>query len=193
MGILAVALAIAAYLPYIREILAGRATPHPYSWLVWGFSGTLIAGLSFAYGGGFGVIPIVVVVILCFTVSLLGFFYGGRKNIKLKDSVFLLLSVLALIMWLFVQQPLISIILLVATDMLALIPSIRKVWKKPYSEPPALWITNGSRQLLVLLALEHYNLITMLGPASWIIANFGFAMLLLARRKVIPRPRGRQA
>lgn len=111
----------------------------------------------------------------------------GKKDITKLDTVFFILSLVALFLWLVAKQPVLSVILVASTDMLGFVPTIRKSWNKPYSETLFLYELNTIRHGLSLLALEQYNIVTWLYPVSWTIANGLFSVMLIIRRKQISK------
>ena len=67
---------------------------------------------------------------------------------------------ISLAIWIFAKQPVISVILLSLTDMLAFVPTIRKSWNKPHTETLFSYQMNTFRFVLALIALHHYTIIT---------------------------------
>jgi hypothetical protein len=186
LGIVAVLLAFIAYIPYFRDILKKKTIPHPYSWLIWGLSSALTFGLSFSNGGGAGSWTLVATTIICLTIAGLAFKNGGRKFVTKKDVVLLIVALFALVLWVFADQPVLSISLLVFTDMIGIIPSLTKAWKKPYTETLSLWVISTFRHGVSITALASYNIVTLLDPSAWVIANGVFALVLIYRRRVVP-------
>lgn len=183
-SIIAVLLTFIAYVPYIRDTLRGKTTPHVYTWFIWGLVTAIAFGLQVGAGAGVGSWVTLAVVIACFLVFILGL-RNGRKDITKLDTIFLILSFIALFLWLVVKQPVLSVLLVSFTDMLSFIPTIRKSWNKPHSETLFLYSLTSFRHGLSLLALEHYSIVTWLYPATWTIANALFSLMLIIRRKQV--------
>jgi hypothetical protein len=112
-------------------------------------------------------------------------FRNANKHIKKIDIVFLVLALLAIPLWLIVKQPVLSVILLSAVDMLGFVPTVRKSWNDPYSETLSLYTITTFRYALTILALSQYNIVTVLFPATWIAANAVFSVILIVRRRKI--------
>jgi hypothetical protein len=93
------------------------------------------------------------------------------------------LALLAIPLWLIVKQPVLSIILLSTIDMLGFIPTVRKSWNLPYSETLSLYTITTFRHGLSIVALQHYSIVTVLFPATWVLANALFSILLIVRRR----------
>lgn len=183
-SIIAVFLTFVAYVPYVRDTFSGKTTPHVYTWFIWGLVTAIAFGLQVGGGAGVGSWVTLAVVIACFFVFILGM-RNGKKDITSSDTIFFLLSLAALFLWLGAKQPVLSILLVSATDMLGFVPTIRKSWNKPYSETLFLYELNAFRHALSLFALQQYSIVTWLYPASWTIANGLFSIMLIIRRKQI--------
>lgn len=185
-SIVAVVLVFTGYVPYIRDILKNKTIPHIYSWILWGGVTAIAFALQVTGGAGLASLVTLSAVIMCFVVVVLSFWlHRSRFDITLLDTVFLILGIISLIVWLVAKQPVASAILATTTDLLAFVPTIRKSWKKPYSETLSSNVLNTIRFSLASYALQRYTIVTMLYPLSWAIANGLFAIMLIYRRRII--------
>jgi|SRR3989344_839620 len=183
-SLIAVLLTFIAYVPYIRDTLKGKTTPHVYTWFIWALVTAIAFGLQVSAGAGVGSWVTFAVVLACSTVFILGL-RNGKKNITKVDTMFLFLSFIALFFWLIAKQPVLSIILVSLIDMLGFIPTIRKSWNKPYSETLLSYEINTFRHGISILALQQYNIVTWLYPVTWTIANGLFSLMLIVRRRQV--------
>ena len=181
-AVIAVGLSIIGYAPYIHDTLKGKTTPHIFTWLIWGLNATIAFALQVSAGAGVGSWITLTVAILNFIVILLGLRIG-KKDITKSDTIFLLLSFVAIFLWLIVKQPVLSVILVVTIGMLGFAPTIRKSWNRPHSETLFLYGLNMFRHTLGLFALQQYSIITWLYPAAWTAANGLFSLMLIVRRR----------
>lgn len=184
-AILAIILTFVGYAPYFRDLFRDRTKPHIFSWLVWSIVTAIIFALQVSAGAGFGALVTLAVAIISLAIFLIGL-KKGHKVIKAIDVVFLALALLTIPLWLISNQPEISMVLLSTIDMLGFAPTIRKSWNAPHSETLSLYIITTFRHSLSLAALEAYNIVTILFPATWVIANAAFALMLVQRRRIIP-------
>lgn len=184
LSIIAILLTFIAYLPYIRDALRGKTTPHVYTWFIWGFVTAITYGLQVNAGAGVGSWVTLVVAVFCFIVFALGI-RNKKKDITLADTVFLILAFIALFIWLIAKQPILSVILISSIDMLGFIPTIRKSWNKPYSETLFSYELDFFRHGLSILALQKYSIITWLYSATWMVACGLFSIMLIIRRKQV--------
>jgi hypothetical protein len=187
LGITAILLTFAGYIPYVRDIIRKRTHPHTYSWFMWATTSLIIFGLQLKGGAGTGAFVTLAAVIVTYFIFGLALKYG-KSDITRMDTFFLMLAIIAASLWLLAKQPMLSVILLTVAETLAFIPTIRKSWNKPYDETLSSYGLNALRFILALVALGHYNLLTTLYPAAWALSNGSFWILLVARRQVIPAP-----
>lgn len=183
-GAIAVVLTFVAYIPYYRDILKGKTRPHIYSWSLWGLLTILIVALQIKGGAGAATWVTSAAGLLCLGVVALSF-KNGQRDITYSDTITAVLSLIAIGFWLIAKQPIISIFLVVAADMLAFFPTVRKSWSEPYTETLSLYITNALRFALALFAVEHYTILSTLWIAAWATGNALFSIMLIIRRKYL--------
>jgi len=179
---LAVALTFIGYVPYIRDSLKKKITPHAFTWFVWTLAGGIAYGLQILGGAGVGSWALLAAVIACLIIFILSLRIGD-KDITRSDIVLLVLALISLYLWLGVDKPIWSVFFVTAAEILAIIPTVRKTWNKPYSEN--LWAYEVAilRHGLSITALQQFNILTVLYPASWAMVCSIFTSLVLMRRK----------
>lgn len=183
-GIIAVVLTFVGYIPYFIDIHNGKTKPHMFSWLVWSVTTGVVIALQISAGAGPSVWVTCSVWLMLVTVFCLSFRYG-HKDRRAIDIIFLITALAAIPLWLFAKQPILAIALLCTIEMLGFAPTIRKAWVDPYSETLAMYAVTSFRHILALLALANWNIVSYLFPLTWVIANGGFAILLVVRRRII--------
>ncbi len=181
-GIIAVTLTFVAYIPYYRDILKGKTRPHIYSWSLWGLLTILLVALQIKGGAGPATWVTAAAGLLCIGVVFLSL-KNGKKDITTSDTVVAVLALLAIAFWLLVDQPEVSITLVILADMLAFIPTVRKSYHHPHTETLSLYVTNALRFGLALLAVEHYTYLSSSWIVAWVIGNALLSVLLVVRRK----------
>ncbi len=180
----AVILTFVGYGPYIKDTLKGKTKPHVYTWFIWGLVTLIAYALQLSGGAGVGSLVTLAAGLVCLFIALLGLRVSRKdKNIDTIDTICFLLALFALGLWIFAKQPLIAVVIVSSADMLGFVPTIRKSWHKPYQETLFSYEMNTFRFALAIYALENYNLVTLLYPLTWIIANGLFSIYLILRRK----------
>ncbi len=185
-SIVAIILVFVGYVPYIIDTVKGTTRPHAFSYFLWALLVYIIFALQLQAGGGLGswiTFTVATVMVVVFALSL----KNGKRDIRKVDFIFLAIALLAIPVWLVADQPVLSIILLSTIDMLGFAPTVRKSWVDPWSETLFMYFMTAIRHSLAVIALTEINLVTALFPITWTIANVLFIILLIARRKQLPK------
>lgn len=184
LGTIAIIIAVISYIPYYRDIFAGKTKPHAFTWLVW----AILNGIAFAGQvhdkGGAGAWAVGFTTLATFSIFVIALF-KGEKDIRRFDWLCLGGAVLSLIPWVITSEPLISIILITIIDVFGFLPTVRKSIRKPHQETLATYALSTLKYGLVVAALQSYTLVTVLFPLSIAILNGLFVLLLVVRRRQI--------
>ena len=184
LGTIAIIVAVVSYLPYFRDIFAGKTKPHAFTWLVW----AVLNGIAFAGQihdkGGAGTWAVGFTTLATFSIFLMAL-VKGEKDIRRFDWLCLGSAVLSLIPWIITNEPLLSVILITIIDIFGFLPTVRKSIRKPHQETLTTYALSTLKYGLVVVALQNYTLVTVLFPLSIAILNGLFVLLLLIRRRQI--------
>jgi len=166
---------------YIRDTIKGKITPHPLSWGIWLIitCTVFLAQISDNAGPGAwmnGVVTLINLIILTLSLK------NGLGIIRKLDVIVFSLAIIAILTWIITSSPFYSVIILVVANTLGFIPTFRKSFHQPYSEPIYLYSIGFFRHGLSIIALSNYSIITALSPAMLVIINFLVAMFLIWRR-----------
>lgn len=174
----------AAYLPYIRDIFLKKTKPHAYTWLIWTITqGVALAGLFYGKGG-WAELAFSVGTTLVFITFLLSLKYGTR-NITKFDTIVLVITLLAIIVWFKMHNPLLAVFMVSAIDFLGYLPTFRKTFQEPWSETVVAWVVFCLTNILVIFSLNAYNLLTLTYLITISTANLIIVAICLIRRRAI--------
>lgn len=107
----------------------------------------------------------------------------GNRQFSHLDWICLSLAILAIALWVVTDQPLIAAVLVTAGDALGYIPTYVKGYKKPREENIAPMLVGAIIPILSIPALENFTLSNWLYPASLILSNGGFVIMIWLRRR----------
>jgi len=184
LGILATAMAFFSYIPYIRNMLSGKTKPHAFSWLVWGALTAIafVGQVSENAGPGAWVTGFTAMVSFFIFATALR---TGEKDISKSDWFSLAGAGLAMLLWWATSNPLTAVILITLIDALGFYPTFRKSYHKPHQETAITFAISGLKFVVAIIALENLTLVTWLYPASLVLMNGIFVIMLLIRRKQV--------
>ena len=184
---IAIALTLLAFVPYIRAIVNGTTRPHVFSWVIWGAT-TFVVFLAQLEGrGGVGAWPIGVSGTITLGIAGLAYVKRADMTITQADWLFLVSALSALPLWYLTSDPVWAVVILTTVDVLGFGPTARKVYRFPHSESVLFFALFAARNLIVILALEHYSVTTVLFPAVIAAACMLLIALALYRRRVLSR------
>lgn len=182
LGISAIVIAFVSYIPYVRDIFAGKTKPHAFSWFIWGVLTAIGFAGQLAGGAGSGAWVTGFTALACFSISIVGL-VKGRKNIIFVDWLSLIGAGVALFLWYLTKNPLLSVILVTVIDALGFFPTFRKSYSKPQEETLSTYFLSGLKFLISLFALQNFTILTALYPVSLVVMNWLFIAMLIVRRK----------
>ncbi len=188
---IAIALTVIAFIPYIRSVLRKETRPHVISWLIWGGSTAVVFLAQLADGGGAGAWPVGVSAIMTLTIATLAYANHSDHAIACTDWGMLLLALLAMPLWVLTHDPVWAVAILTIVDVLGFVPSFSKAWRLPNEESLPFFVIMAIRNGLVIAALQHHSLTTVLFPAVSGAACVVFVAMVWLRRRVAfsaPKP-----
>jgi len=181
----AIALTFIAFFPYIRSIIVGAIKPHVFSWIIWGTTTFVVFLAQLADHAGVGAWPIGVSGIITVFIALLAYIKRADITITRTDWLFFVAAMSSLPFWYFTSDPLWAVVILTTVDVLGFGPTLRKAYAFPHSESVLFFALFTARNLIVILALEHYSTTTVLFPAVIAATCALLITLLVHRRRVL--------
>jgi hypothetical protein len=178
-----IAVTFAIFAPYVRDILRGTTRPHVFSWVIWALGTAVVFFAQLAGGAGVGAWAIGVSAAITTAVAVLAWLRRGDMAITATDWAFFVAALSALPCWFFTNDPLWAVVILTVVDLVGFGPTIRKGWSHPHEESASFFALAALRNLLVVLALEHYSWTTVLFPAAVGLGCALLAVMLVVRRR----------
>jgi hypothetical protein len=182
LAIIAALIAALSVTPYLIDIVHKKTKPNIVSWFTWLLltaiataaalaghsprSALLLAGSTFCSGA----------------VVVLGLKYGIAK-FSTFDILCQIGAILGLVLWLVFNSPDIGIIVPVAIDLMAVLPTLRHAWKSPGEETWSTFLAGSIASVFTIISLTHYNIASLLYPLYLLIANGTIVSAVLIRRK----------
>lgn len=181
----AIVLTFIAFYPYISSILKDEIKPHVFSWVIWGSTTFVVFLAQLDDGGGVGAWPIGISGIVTMFVALLAYLKKSDITITKTDWCFFLLAMASLPLWYFTSDPMWAVIILTTVDVLGFGPTVRKAYSHPFEENLTFFSILMARNILVVMALEHYTLTTVMFPAVIAGACVVLVVMVMFRRRML--------
>lgn len=178
-------LTVAIFLPYIRSILRGRTRPHVFSWVIWGLGTCVVFLAQLAAGGGVGTWPIGFSGLITLYIAALAYARRADVTVTRTDRAFFIAALLALPAWYVTSDPLWAVVILTAVDLAGFGPTFRSAYERPHNENMTFYALAAVRNLVVILALEHYSLATVLFPAAVGVGCVALVTMIACRRRAL--------
>jgi hypothetical protein len=175
-SIIATGIAIFAYIPYLIDMFRGKNRPHLYTWISIVLVTTIVVYIQFIGGAGFGAIPTIIGDVIDVIILIFCFRYG-TKDVVFMDKVCLAISVMGVLAYIaFHNFPIISLAIVSAAEVISFIPTYRKTRNDPYSESLTSYYIVMIKLILILFALQSYNLLTASYSVLWIVVYVVFLL-----------------
>ena len=182
---IAIALTFIAFYPYIRSIVQDKTKPHVFSWVIWATVTFVVFLAQLSDNAGAGAWPIGLSGIITICVAVLAYLKKSDSTITRTDWLFLIAALSSLPFWYLTSDPLWAVVILTSVDILGFGPTIRKAYTYPFEEQLTFFVLIAVRNILSIMALEHYSLTTILFPAITGLACILFIIMVMNRRRVL--------
>jgi hypothetical protein len=154
---------------YIRDTLSGKTKPNRVTWFMWATAPLIGTAAAIASGAdGWAVVRVFLAGFMPLLIFLASFVnpnsYWRLKKFDLGCGT---LSIAALIIWVVAGSPQSAIMLALAGDGFAAIPTLTKAWRYPETETGAMFIGSFLSSVLVIPSIPE-----------WTIENAAFTLYL---------------
>lgn len=176
-------LATLSIVPYIRDIVQGRAKPRVISWAVW----TLLLGLTAIVSWREHQVSSAVLsaasTVGCFVVVLLAVRHTSLTLTRL-ERFSLFGAVIGVGMWLLFDDPMLVLMTAITVDAVAYLPTFVNGWRNPHHESMSMFVTSAIGSSLVLQAavLAHATSRGLVYPVYSLVFGSIMIGILVARR-----------
>lgn len=126
--------------PYIEDMLHGSTRPNRVSFVLWTTCQAIaVAAMYKEIGWSFPVVALGLTTMSLALITVLAFSGYGYNKYEKTDGVSFVLSVMAIVGWQTVGEPMVAIFFAIGADVFATIPTIRKSWREPQTEHAGAW------------------------------------------------------
>jgi hypothetical protein len=184
LGMLSVAIAIAAAAIYVHQTLRGEVRPHPLSWFVFGVLSGVGYWVQSDEGAAQGSWALLAMTVICF-VFVAASVARGERSFSRQEWAFVAASGAAFVLYLFTREPNLAAGLITLIDALGYGPTFARGWSQPQKDSVASFALNGVKFIPSLMAMAPVTFATSFYPATLLILNTAVSIMLVARRRAL--------
>ncbi len=184
LGALSVILAVAAFVVYFWQTLAGEVRPHPLSWFLFGVlsvTGYWVQRDQGAEAGSWALLAMSIICFLLVVVSVV----KGERSFSTQEWAFLVAGIFVFLFYLFTKEPNVAALLITLVDALGYGPTFTRGWTNPNKDSVSSFALNGAKFVPSLMAMEPISFATCLYPATLLVLNAAVSVMLLYRRRAL--------
>jgi hypothetical protein len=183
-GVIASLLCFLYSVPYIITILRGKTRPNRASWWIWVTIGIIICASYYSTGGGSTIWALACAVIGQLVIAILSIKYGeGGWN--RFDRMCLFGAGISLLFWWWFNSPFLAVLINIAIDVMAALPTLKKSYYNPETENIFSWTLYSIGSLLNLLTIEDWSIRLSALPVYIFCVNTAIVLILLRSKKPV--------
>lgn len=179
--ILAILLRASGTLSYLISVLRGQTKPHMISWFFWGLAPMMAFFAQWQEQG-----TISPQAWVTFALGLGPFLILGASLVKNKpdwsftrlDIVCAILAATGLILWQLTDNPMLALVLGMAADLAAGIPTVLKAYRDPESEHAPAYFISTAAMVITLLTITEWSFFTYIFPLYMLSVNVLMSAIL---------------
>jgi hypothetical protein len=183
-GILAVCVAVADTIPYVRDILRGTTRPHRGTWLVWGILAIVVTCSQHADGASWSVLVAAAQAGLTLGVFVLSI-RRGEGGCGRADSVMLAVAAGGIAGWTVAGEPIVATVCVIVADLVAATMMLPKTFRDPGSETLSTFGLASISGLFAVCAVGGLDARLLFYPAYLCVVNGMIALVIYERRRLL--------
>lgn len=153
--------ALYSYIPYIRDMIAGKSKPHPASWFIWSVLSIIILTSQLSINHHLGAsLYLFIAQAVGITIT---FLYSAKYgDIKLTRTDFLLLfvAIQSITIWNYTNDPRWALLILIGIDIVGGYLTVKKTWADKTSETHITWTASCIAAFTAIVAVS--------GASAWL-------------------------
>lgn len=182
LGYISTAVALFTYVMYLWAVYKGTAKPHGFTWFIWGTINVIGFAAVTVAGGETGAWILAANALGCYTIAIVAFY---QKHVTYDRLDWLALSgaFIGIFLWWLTDDPLYAVVLISISDVIGIIPTIRKAYRLPFDENVSSFVVSVLYYVLAIIALDSYHITNWLYHVTATSADIVLVTITLLRRK----------
>jgi len=174
--------ALSSSVPYILNTLRGKTHPNLVSWFTWMLLHVIAAAAAFSSGAVQTGIFTSAAALSTGLIVIMSLRYGIRRYTRF-DALCQILAIAGMIIWLLTDRPVLAIIMVMAVNLMAALPTFRHAWEAPQHETWQTFAISVLASGIVLVSITRYNFVSLAYPVYFFACDAAIAAVILMRRR----------
>jgi hypothetical protein len=183
-GVLAVCVAVADTVPYVRDILRGTTRPHRGTWLVWGILAIVVTLSQRSDGASWSVLVAAAQAVLILAVFALSI-RRGEGGLSSVDALMFAIAAGGVAGWAVAGEPIVATMCIIVADLVAATMMMPKTYRDPGSETLSTFGLASLSGALAVCAVGRVDAGLLLYPAYLCVVNASIALVIYERRRLL--------
>jgi hypothetical protein len=162
-GYLSGAAILLSFVPYIRDIFAGKTKPERMAWLIWGVLGSIAFASQLAKGGTHSLVLAGAQTAGDLFVFILAIKYG-LGGLKKQDIFAFGGAMVGLLLWNLTKEASVALIITILIDAIGVVLTVIKSYERPETETVSSWVLTFFGGLFACVAVGSFNPILLFFP-----------------------------
>jgi hypothetical protein len=181
-------LGIAGVVPYVRDILLRKTKPERAMWWIYTALFALLFYAQLSAGAHDLLIVTAIYVLSSAVIATLSLRYG-YGSFHARDGVSLGIAAIGLVMWLWTNNPLLAILMVIIVDFAGFWLTLVKTWHAPHSETLISWELTLIATVFSAFSGGSWKVSIIIYPIYAIAADALLVWLIIYRRTIVKEDR----
>ena len=187
-GVLAGALSLAAFVPYVADIFRGTTKPDRACWLIWSVLASISGASNLYEGASTSMLFVGSQVLATLVIFSLSIRFGSGHLLGRTNLVILSVAAVGVICWAFMETAVYALAVSIGVSALGGVSTVWKVYNAPNSETMSAWIV-----LLIAACLGVFSVGSndplLLAYPLYLVALYGSILAAQAMGRVVAQER----
>lgn len=179
---LGIGLTTLAIIPYLIDTIRGNTKPRIVTWIIWIITNG-IASLAAFYSREYPTALLLATVVVLMLIIVSAGWRKGDKSIQKIDIGCFIGAIFGIILWRLLGSADISIIILIATEIIGGLPTIIHAWEKPTEETFVTYFVTFLGSLCILITVDSFTITGFAYPLHMVLFNILISLIIMFRRK----------
>lgn len=176
-AVLSAILEIASLIPYLQSIIRGETKPNAVSFALWTVLNTIALAAQIESGASWSAVVIAMITVSMTIITVLALSGYGYREYGILDVGCFIFAILAIVGWQMTNNPVLAIVLAIAGDLFASVPTVVKTYRQPWTEHAGAWGIVTLAMLSGAMSTEKIDIANLAMPVYLVVVDGSIFLL----------------